>query len=71
MLNELDFKLDRTSFTKQSIEEADKTTAFWLKKPIETRLAASFYLNSVAFNFDINNPPKMDKNVFSMRKHKV
>lgn len=71
MLNEFDFKLDRTVFKHQSIEEADKNTNYWLSKTHEERLAASFYLNSIAYNFDINNPPKMDKTVFSMRKHKI
>lgn len=28
----------------------------------------TFYLNSVAPNFDINNPAKIDKSAFSMRK---
>jgi hypothetical protein len=27
------------------------------------------YLNSIAFNFKIENPPKMDKQAFKMRKH--
>jgi len=71
MLNEFDFKLDRTAFKKQSFKEADQTTAYWLTQSIEKRLAASFYLNSIAYNFDMNNPPKMDKNVFSMRKHQA
>jgi len=71
MLNEFDFKLDRTVFKHQSIEEADKNTNYWLSKTLEERLAASFYLNSIAYNFDINNPPKMDRTVFSMRKNDI
>lgn len=36
---------------------------------LRERLEATFYLNSVAFNFDINNPFRMDRTVFSMRKN--
>lgn len=64
-----DLKLDRTAFKKQSLTEADDNLAYWQSKTYEERLAAAFYLNSVAYNFDINNPPRMDKSVFSMRKH--
>ena len=64
-----DFKLDRSAFKKQSLTEADDNLAYWQSKTYEERLAAAFYLNSVAYNFDINNPPRMDKSVFSMRKH--
>jgi len=36
------------------------------KKEIGKELA---YLNSVAYNYTLGNPPKMDKSVFSMRKN--
>lgn len=71
MLNEVDFKLDSTVFKYQSLEEADKNTNYWLSKTAEERLAASFYLNSIVYNFDINNPPKMDRTVFNMRKNDI
>jgi hypothetical protein len=71
MLNDFDFKFDRTVFKHQSIEEADKNTNYWLSKTAEERLATSFYLNSIAYNFDINNPPRMDRTVFSMRKNDI
>jgi hypothetical protein len=34
-------------------------------------LEAVFYLNSIAYGYDVNNPPKMDRTVFSTRKHKI
>lgn len=71
MLIEVDFKLDRTVFKHQSLEETDKNTNYWLSKTPEERLVASFYINSIAYNFDINNPPKMDKTVFIMRKNGI
>lgn len=33
------------------------------------RLRAAAYLNSVAYNYDFNNLPRMDRTAFSMRKH--
>jgi len=41
---------------------------YWKKQSIEERFRAAFYLNSIAYNFDLNNPPLMDKTVFSMGK---
>ena len=66
----MDFKLDRTAFRATSHEEKGNNFEYWKTKTAAEKLAAAFYLNSVAFNFDINNPPKMDKTIFSMRKQK-
>jgi len=35
------------------------------------RLEAANYLNSIAFQYDLKNPPKMDRTAFSMRKHSL
>jgi len=35
---------------------------------LEHRLKISAYLNSIAFNYDFNNPPRMDKTVFKCGK---
>jgi len=64
-----EYRLDRTKFKMQSFQEADMQYDFWKKKSLEERLSAAYYLISVAFDFDINNPPRMDKTAFSMRKH--
>ena len=47
-------------------EEASNNYAYWLTESYCERLRAAYYLNSVAFNFDLNNPPKMDKTIFKM-----
>ena len=65
------FKLDRTAFHAGTHEETEKYYAKNQPKTSIERLQAANYLNSVAFQFDLNNPPKMDKNVFSMRKHEL
>jgi hypothetical protein len=62
-------KLDRTAFRAGTYQELDHNYDFWSQKSMAERLIAANYLNSVAFNFDIDNPPRMDKTVFSMRKH--
>ena len=65
------YRLDRTKFKMQTFQEADNQYAYWRTKTPVERLRASYYLISVAFNFDINNPPRIDRSVFKMRKHKV
>ncbi|MDQ3108794.1 MAG: hypothetical protein M3R17_02775 [Bacteroidota bacterium] len=67
----MDFKLDRTAFRATNHKEKGNDLSYWKSKTNEERLAAAFYLNSVAYNFDINNPPRMDRTVFSMRKHRL
>ncbi|MET3128667.1 hypothetical protein ABID42_003786 [Arcicella rosea] len=62
-------KLDRNFFKMGSHLESGDNRNFWKDKTIIERLEASFYLNSISYNFDIKNPPKMDKTLFSHRKH--
>ncbi len=62
-------KLDRTAFKMGNAESASDDRQYWQQKSLKDRLEATFYLNSVAYNFDINNPPKMDKTIFYMRRH--
>jgi hypothetical protein len=64
-------EFDKTAFEMRSSKEMKPAINYWKDKTPEERLEAACYLNSVAYNFDINNPPKMDKTVFSMRKHKA
>jgi hypothetical protein len=64
------FKLDRTSGKGLTHDQASKDAILYLKqKTIEERLKIAMYLNSIAYNFDVNNPPRMDKSVFKARKH--
>lgn len=64
------FSLDRTKGRGLSHKEAADQSAYWKSKTVEERFAAALYLNSVAYNFDINNPPRLDKTAFKTRKHK-
>ena len=67
---DIKFEFDRAAFEMRSSETHKPAIEYSKDMSPEERLAAAFYLNSVAYNFDINNPPAMDKTVFSMRKHK-
>ena len=62
-------RLDRTAFWAGKAEEQiQRDIDFWQQKTVDERLAAAHYLNSVAYDFDPMNPPRMDKTKFSMRK---
>ena len=63
-------KLDRTAFKHQTLEEAAHNLEYWEKQSFEKKLEAANYLNSVAYNFDVNNPPRMDKTYFKISKRK-
>lgn len=61
-------KVDRTAFNATTAEEAPKEQAKYYKTlTAKKRLEIANYLNSIAFGYDENNPPKMDKTVFSVR----
>ncbi len=63
-------KIDRTAYWAGKFEDNEaRIKAEVQKQSARERLEAAFYLNSVAYNFDINYPPKMDRTVFSMRKN--
>ncbi len=62
------YRLDRNIFKMQKAEDSGHNDSYWKNQSLSERLRAAFYLNSVAFNFNINNPPKMDKNYFDVRR---
>lgn len=58
------FKLDRTAFKAMSKEEADQEMRDHKSMTVQERFQLMHYLNSIAYNYPINNPPSMEK-VFS------
>jgi hypothetical protein len=58
------FKLDRSASKTQTLQEAADHTAEYKKLSWLERLEIAAYLNSVAYNFDVNNPPSMDRTKF-------
>jgi hypothetical protein len=61
------FKLDRTAFKAHTSKEAANHASAYKKLSWQDRLKVASYLNSVAFNFDMNNPPLLDRTKFSVR----
>lgn len=61
-------KLNRTAFKIDAFESADNNKDYWLSKTPNERFAAAWYLTCCAYDIVNNNPPKMDKTHFEIRK---
>lgn len=62
------YLLDRTAFKAQTAEEASKSHAAYYKTLTwQERLRIANYLNSIAYDYPENEPPRMDKTAFKMR----
>lgn len=57
-------KLDRSAFSALSLEEADKQMRQHQHFSVKERIELMNYLNSIAYNYPLANPPKMEK-IFS------
>lgn len=65
------YSLDRTAFKAHTADEAAKSHATYYKGLTwQERIRIANYLNSIAFNFPENNPPKLDRTKFSARARK-
>lgn len=62
------YKFDRTAFKASTVEEADQDMRDHKKLTPRQRLKIAGYLISSAYNIDVDNPPKMDKNIFCLYK---
>ena len=58
------FRLDRSAFKAQTAEEAANHASYYAKLTWQERLKIAAYLNSVAYNYPLSNPPKMDRTRF-------
>ncbi|MBN8691620.1 MAG: hypothetical protein J0L69_00415 [Bacteroidetes bacterium] len=63
------FKLDRSAHKTYNFKEIQKESDNYFSLSAEERFKVFAYLQSVAYNFSQNNPPKMDKTIHSYRKH--
>jgi hypothetical protein len=63
------FRLDRTAFYAGTHEENARYHAQHQPATMVERLRAAAYLNSVAYGYDLQNPPKLDRTAFSTRQH--
>ena len=65
----MSFRLDRTAFHAGTHAETEAYHRAQQPETLAERLRAAMCLNSVAFNFDINHPPRMDRTACSCRAH--
>lgn len=62
------YRLDRTAFKAQTAEEATKSqAAYYRSLSWQERLRIANYLNSVAYNYPEDQPPRMDKTAFRIK----
>jgi hypothetical protein len=64
----MNYRLDKNFSWINSFKEADNYRAYWLSKSPEERFASAWYLISCACGFATNDPPHLDKTLFSMSK---
>jgi hypothetical protein len=62
-----EFRLDRTAFKAQTSIEAAGHSQYYKDLTWQERLKIANYLNSIAYNYPENNPPKLDRTKFSAR----
>jgi hypothetical protein len=63
------YRLDKSAFRAMSVQEADDYMRDYRQYSWKERLKISFYLTSLAYGFDVDNPPKMDKTIFQAVKY--
>jgi hypothetical protein len=59
-----EYRLDRTKFQAHTAEKAADHASYYKKLSWQERLRIALYLNSMAYNFPENHPPRMDKTKF-------
>jgi hypothetical protein len=62
-----EYRLDKNAFKAQSLKEAADHVSIYNKMTWQERLKVAAYLNSVAYNYDVNNPPRLDRTKFSTK----
>lgn len=63
------YRLDRTAFHAGTHEQTEQYHATCQPATYAERLRVAAYLNSVAYRYDFNNPPRLDRTAFAARKH--
>jgi hypothetical protein len=64
MVSNEKYRLDRNAFAIMSFEESDNYMRNYKHFSWQERLAVSLYLTGIAYNFDTNDPPRLDRNYF-------
>jgi len=58
------FRLNRSAFKAQTAAEASNHSSYYKNLSWQKRLEIAAYLNSIAFNYPENKPPKLDRTIF-------
>jgi hypothetical protein len=64
------YRLDRTAFKMQTADEASNHAVYYKSLTWQERLRTANYLNSIAYNYPEDEPPRMDKTIFKMTSRK-
>lgn len=62
------FRLDRTVFEARNASELVNYGKAYQNTTWQERLRIHQYLNSIAYGYDLDNPPRMDKTIFQIKK---
>lgn len=62
------YRLDRTAFQARNASEQVNYGKEHQKLTWQERLRIHQYLNSIAYGYDLDNPPRMDKTYFQIKK---
>ncbi|MGI4865659.1 MAG: hypothetical protein ACRYFZ_17185 [Janthinobacterium lividum] len=65
----MSFRLDRSAFHMGTHAKNARYHATQQPVTMAERLLAAAYLNSVAFGYPLDNPPRLDRQAFSTRQH--
>ncbi len=61
------YRMDKTAFKIQTFEEADDAMRDYSNFSLKERLRIYWHLTSIAYKFDLDHPPRMDKTVFQIK----
>ena len=64
------YRLDKTAFKAQTAEAASNHATYYKTLTWQERIKIANYSNSIAYNYPVENPPRLDKTKFSTRSRK-
>lgn len=60
--------MDKTAFKIQSFEEADDAMQDYSRFSLQERMRIYWHLTSIAYKFNLDSPPRMDKTFFCIKR---
>ena len=61
------YRLNRSIFKAHSAKDAADHSSYYKQLSWQERLHIAAYLNSIAYNYPVNNPPRIDKTKFQAK----